>query len=321
MAKNKNPLIPARAAHAVGLTLTLSCCLLSWGCTQPAAVTEPEPSPTAEQILSYSGCGITKKAFMAELATAFEADSGITVNVAGGGATKGIVNAAGRSSDLGGGCRHKLNGPEEASATQHHVAWDALVVIVHPDNPVQSISSDQLRKVLTGQIVNWSELGLGWDSEILVGTRNGKISGVGRMVRELIFQDLSADYSASSLVFPSSGPLEQSVESTLQMIAVTGISSAKKRQVKVLPVDGVEPSYDNIASGEYPYFRPLFLYTHNEPEPHTLRFIDFARSAQGQEIIRAQGTVNLEDGKALAGRYNAQMESLGLEPELWALGT
>jgi len=306
-----------RTAWALGLTLTM----LTWGCARTAPVGETSNAAPAKQRLSYSGCGITKKAFMAELASAFEGDTGITVHVAGGGATKGIVNAAAATTDLGGGCRHKLTGPDEAAARQHHVAWDALVVIVHPDNPLNTLSSSQLRQVLTGQVTRWSELGLNSAEEILVGTRNGKISGVGRMVRELIFGDLAADYVASSLVFPSSGPLEQAIESTPQMIAVTGISSAKKRQVKVLPIDGVEPSYVNIANGTYPYFRPLFLYTHTDPGPEALQFIHFARSAEGQEIIRGQGTVNLEDGDMLRHRYQQQMESLGLPTELWTLSS
>ena len=307
-----------RLAMAVLLGLSL----LTWGCggTESAdGEAAVAAKPAGPERLSYTGCGITKKAFMAELGAAFQAKTGVEIGIGGGGATKGIVSAAAGSADLGGGCRHKLGGPEEANAVQHHVAWDALVAIVHPDSPLDNLSTEQLRQVLTGEVNQWEDLRVGKQGEILVGARSGKISGVGRMVRELIFGDLALDYTAQAIVYPSSGPLEQAVEAGPDMIAVTGISSAKKRNVKVLAIDGIQPTYENIAAGTYPYYRPLFLYTSQDPDARTAEFVAFAQSAEGQDVIRAQGTVNLEDGRVLEAGYRDQMSRLGIENDLWSL--
>ena len=90
-----------------------------------------------ESALNWVGCGISKKAYMIELAKVYEQQKGIKINVQGGGATKGIRDVSSGTADLGGACRFHLPGNEmEKSAGFEPVAWDALVVIVHKDNPV-----------------------------------------------------------------------------------------------------------------------------------------------------------------------------------------
>lgn len=285
---------------------------------EPAVETEAV-APVSSVRLSYSGCGITKKAFMEELAKAFQDKTGVTIDISGGGATKGITNASTGTTDLGGGCRHRLAGPEEENAQQVHVAWDALVAIVHPENPVSNLSSEQLRSVLTGNTQTWSAIGGDASVLISVAARSGKISGVGRMTRELIFGDTAMDYASNAIIYRSSGPLEEAIESSRSMIGVSGVSSARKRKVKMLTIDGVAPTYENIANGSYPYVRPLFIYLGASPTPEAQDFVDFARSPQGQAVIRSQGTVTLADGAALSVAYSKAMESLGLAPELWKL--
>ena len=130
--------------------------------------------PSEEASILWGGCGITKKAFMAELAKAYEKKTGIKVNLTGGGATKGIRNAAKGQIDIGGACRAVMEGHEdERSAYQVPVAWDALVVIVHKENPVNSITSEQLKAIYLGKITNWKELG-GPDAKIELYVRRGK---------------------------------------------------------------------------------------------------------------------------------------------------
>lgn len=93
--------------------------------------------------------------------------------------------------------------------TQVPVAWDALAVIVNKTNPVQNKSLDDLRKVYLGQIRNWSELG-GADAPIELLARKGKISGVGRTTRNLLFNKHDQGFAASA-IFESTGPLEEAV--------------------------------------------------------------------------------------------------------------
>ena len=265
--------------------------------------------------LTWTGCGITKKAFLKELAAAYESKTGTTVKLTGGGATKGIRAASAGTSDLGGTCRHWLKEvsggihPQEKDAELVQVAWDALVVIVHPENPVDDISLDNLKKVFNGEVTNWSELG-GSDRPIGLIARDGKTSGVGYMFRQMVFSDPNYTIKARALKVKSTKPLEKKVEKVKTAIAVDGISSAKKRKVKFLSLDGVSPSKANIASGKYTLYRPLYLaYNKNKVSDKAKSFVEFALSPEGQEIISAQGTVNLAEGKALKPMGGPQLSA------------
>jgi len=265
-------------------------------------------SATAEP-LHWAGCGITKKAFMAELAMAFEAKTGTQIILEGGGAAKGIRRAGDKSVHLGGTCRPRLPGLRSEAVTRlNPVAWDALVVIAHPDNPVSDITLEQVRDVYEGRITNWRQLG-GASRPLELQIRRGKQSGVGRTLRELVFRDVEKNFVAAA-VHPSSGPLEKAVEGNLNAIGVTGVSSAKKRALKILKLEGRAPDYDNIRSGDYLLYRPLYIAYNpsNERYAEVAKFIDFAHSATGRKIIREQGSVPYLDAVHLTRRQREQWE-------------
>ena len=260
--------------------------------------------------LHWVGCGISKKAYMGELAKAYEKRTGVKIDIQGGGATRGIRDVASVTADIGGSCRNRIWGDaEEQGVTMVPVAWDALAVIVHQDNPVEDITLEDLRKVYLGEIRNWKELG-GPDRPILLYARDGKISGVGRTIRKLLFADYDQQFAASE-IFPSTGPLEKKLLSETAAIAMTGISSARKRDVKILKLEGKYPTYENVKNGDYLLYRPLYLvYNENNPNVAAINgFIKLADSEEGQEIIRANGTVPYLEAMNLMGRKLAETKS------------
>lgn len=265
----------------------------------------------AKKTLTWAGCGISKKAFMGEMATAFEKKTGVKIDLKGGGATRGIREVADGSRDLGGACRHTLDSggafgshPLERRVRMDPVAWDALVVMVHKDNPVNNITLPQLRQVYLGKITNWKQLG-GNDAPIELLVRKGKISGVGRTVRELIFANYDQEFAKTAKVVKSTGPLEKAIESTsINGIGISGVSSARKRKVKLLKLEGKDPSYENVQSGDYLLYRPLYLVTHLEnSDKDVKRFSQFVHSGEGRKIMRSVGTVPYEDAIHLWLRY------------------
>ncbi len=273
--------------------------LIAAGLSQ-AATAEEEP-------LRWAGCGITKKAFMGELAAAYKRKYGVEIVLEGGGATKGIRRISNKEVHLGGACRPKLPAnAEEASAQLNPVAWDALVVIVHKDNPVDNISLQQLKDLYDGKITNWKDLG-GPDKPIDLLIRKGKISGVGLTLRELVFHDGDHEF-VSKHQFPSTGPLEKAAEQNVNAIGVTGISSALKRNVKLLKLEGKDPNYDNIRTGEYLLYRPLYIVFNPAQERYreVKRFIDFAHTRIGRDIIRSAGAVPYLDALPLIHKQREQ---------------
>lgn len=261
----------------------------------------------AEITLNWVGCGISKKAYVTDLAEAFEKKTNIRINIQGGGATKGIREVVKGAADLGGSCRYQLpEDPREAGVGLEPVAWDALVVITSKANPVENLSMEQIKAIYTGKTRNWQELG-GPKAPIEVYTRKSKHSGVGRTLRKLIFADFDHNI-VSTRSFPSSGPLEKAIIENPSAIGITGISSARLRDVKILKLENVYPSYDAVKGGQYQLYRPLYI-TYN-PQSEKLdqvkQFISFCHSQEGRDVMRKNGTLPYREGVHLVMRQIEQ---------------
>ena len=272
------------------------------------------PAAAADKKITWAGCGISKNAFMSEMAAAYKKKTGVEIDFKGGGATKGIREVAARSVDIGGTCRHVIEDPksnltvaEERRVQLTPVAWDALVVIVHKDNPVDSVTLDQIRAIYTGKVTNWRELG-GRDAPLELYVRKGKISGVGRTLRELVFIDYDQEFVAKHVV-EESATLERDMVTNPNGIGITGISSARKLKdiAKILKLDGKDPSYENIKAGNYLLYRPIYMVTHlQNGDPEVRRFINFVMGPEGKTVMRKVGTVPYEDAIHLWLKYLEQ---------------
>jgi len=262
--------------------------LLGWSLAGFAAVGE-------HNVIHWAGCGITKKAFMAELAAGFEKKTGIKIDLQGGGATRGIRDTARLKIDMGGTCRMTLPDQDESEmhASLHPVAWDALAIIVHKSNPIKNLTTKQVKGIFKGQITNWSQVG-GRNAPIELYVRQGKISGVGYAIRQYLFENSDEDFVTDHAV-KSSGPLEKAVEKNGNAIGITGVSSARKRNVKILAFDGKVPTYNNVKDGKYGLYRPLYLVTSPAPSKLVREFIDYAQSEEGKQIMRDNKTVPYTD--------------------------
>jgi len=251
--------------------------------------------------LVWAGCGITKKAFMAELAKAYERKTGVKIVLEGGGATRGIRDAVARKVDIGGSCRLTLpsENRSELYAQLQPVAWDALAVIAHPNNPLNNLTTQQIKAIYEGKIRDWKQLGLN-SAPIHLYVRRGRISGVGYAIRQYIFQDSAKEFvTDSKYVVRSSGPLEKAVETDPYALAITGISSARKRHVKIMSIDNKSPTYENVRDGKYVWYRPLYLVTNPGPNPAIKQFLAFALSKEGRAVMRRNGTVPYQDAPNL----------------------
>ena len=268
-----------------------------------------KPITKSSEGLVWAGCGITKKAFMAELAKAYEQKTGVHIDLQGGGATRGIRGVNNGTIHIGGACRASMEfNKEERYVKQIPVAWDAIVFVVHEDNPIDNITMQQVRAIYNGEITNWAQLG-GMDKPIDLYVRESPISGVGQTLRELVFHDTEKVFTSKAHIVKSSGPAEKAVEKTVTAMTATGVSSATRRNVKILKVEGHDPSYDNIKEGKYMLYRPLYLVTKlSVGNPLVANFVKFATSEEGMEVIRRSGTVPYKDALQLLSRQFRQYE-------------
>jgi phosphate transport system substrate-binding protein len=127
-----------------------------------------------------------------------------------------------------------------------------------------------------------------------------------------VFANYDQAFPGARHVVKSSGPLEKGIQKNVLGIGTTGISSAKRRKVKLLQLNGHEPSYDNIKNGSYVLYRPLYLVTRGKAssDKKVKDFISFALSREGREIIRNAGTVPYSDAMGLVMKQIEQYDDV-----------
>lgn len=269
--------------------------------------------------ITWTGCGISKKGFMKELADSYGKQHQITFALSGGGATKGIRDVVKGDAHMGGMCRLPLLGPsvvlegetegveEEAKSLLIPMAWDALVVITHKDNPINGMSAKELKKVLSGEITDWSELkdNQGKTGKFNLYIRPGRISGVGRSLRQTLFDNSREVFAKTALIKKSSGVIEKTVVEDENALAVSGFSSANKRKgLKLLRLNGYDSNIKNLSSGKYPIYRLLILTLMKESlqDEDIHGFVQFARGRAAAKIIKKAGTLPFSQGLGLSSK-------------------
>jgi phosphate transport system substrate-binding protein len=249
----------------------------------------------AADYLTGSGCSVSNVGYLTELAKDYERRTGVKVFVRGGGSVVGIEDLRNGRVDFAAACRPKERGdPEEIEFVQ--VAWDVLVFIVHKTNPVGNITLDSVRAIYSGNINNWKQL-KGMDAPIKTYISRSKkgLSGVEASTKKMVLNGKDPAVSPNIYSVASTGIVEQMVEGTTQGFATTGYTSARKRNVKMLRVDGVAPTLRNIVGGRYQLKRKLYILVPKNPKPEVSKFVDYALGKEGQKFIRSQGVVPLMD--------------------------
>ncbi len=246
--------------------------------------------------LKMYACGITRVAFIKELTQSFEKERNIsiTLNKKGGVGfvTKGLHD---KKVEIGAGCRAPLKNDIEKDIWGTQVAWGALAFIVNEKNTINNLSLDNIKKILLGKITNWKELG-GDNKPITLYLRKGKHSGVGSTARKLIFNDSNISFSPNAIRVKSSGPIRKGVILNKYAFAIDDItSSSRTKGIKMLNVDNIAPTKENISHNIYKLRRPFFIYLSKNTTRWARQFLNFSLTEKGQEIISKTGTANLAE--------------------------
>ncbi len=219
-----------------------------------------------------------------ELAQAFMAKNpGVKIFVQGGGSGAGITAAINGTADIGNSSREPK--PEEAAAGIHEtvIAKDGIAMIVHPSNPVQDLTVEQLQKIYLGEISNWKEVG-GPNMKIALVNREAG-SGTRGAFEELVMGKTANKMSSKTLVQASTGAVQQTVAVTKEAIGYISLGSLDPKAVKALSVNGVTASDKNIANKTYQLWRPFLMLTKAAPNGVTKAFLDWILSSEGQKIV------------------------------------
>lgn len=167
------------------------------------------------------------------------------------------------------------------------VAIDALIPIVHPDNPVQELSMEQLKAIYSGEIKNWKELG-GKNESVVVITRDSS-SGTYETWYEVVMK--KERISPRAQLQASNGGMAQAVHKNPKAIGYIGFGYLNDN-IKAVKLNGVEASTATALDQSWPIARDLFLYTKKEPGGSIKKLIDFLLNpAEGQKIVKEVGYI------------------------------
>jgi phosphate transport system substrate-binding protein len=295
----------------IPLLLTL---LLLTACTSTAVAT---PRPI---LITIGGATALEPALQALTAEYTRRHPNVLFTISGGGSTLGQEMALNGRVDLG---ASTLFPPSEPAPTQRNlvrvpIGVDGLAIIVHSSNTIEGLSSEQLRGLYSGTILDWSELG-GEAGEVLLVSRE---DGSGSRV---LFEDKMMQgepVSLTAVVMPSSQDVVDYIAKTpnaigyvsraLVMAQESSAATSTPRapniitpniiteivtptltqtpspnmRVRVLPIDGELPTLVALRSRSYPLVQPLFLVSRGQTWGNVRQFVDFVLSPAGQTIMR-----------------------------------
>ena len=231
----------------------------------------------------------------------------ISVEVSGGGSGVGIASLINGTCDMANASR-KMKDEELQNAVEQHgiepvehiVGFDALAVYVHKDNPVDSISIEELAEIYGdgGQITDWSQIENGADLEITRVSRQNN-SGTYAYFREAVLGK-GRDYKLGSIDQSGSKDVVALVSKTPGAIGYSGMGYATP-EVKMLEIcekkgeTGVAPTVANAVSGDYPITRPLHIYTLGDAEGLMAEYLEWNLSTEGQAVVTELGYVPVSD--------------------------
>ena len=251
----------------------------------------------SDDYLTVSGCSVSYIGYLKDLAQEYERRTGIKVFVRGGGTVGGLENLREGKVDFAATCRNRIEGdPEDVEFIQ--AAWDALVFIVHKSNPIKNISIKDVKGIYAGRITNWKQLGGNNVAiKVFIARTTRSLQGIEASLRDMVLDGNSPVEGPNIKLVPTGGMVEQTVEKTPDGFAASGFTSARKRNVKILRLNGISATKENIIKNRYKLRRPLFLVAPKNPEPKVKKFLDFALSREGQRFIGSLGVLSLKDAK------------------------
>lgn len=174
----------------------------------------------------------------------------------------------------------------------HTIGADGLVFLVNKNNPVESITTEQIRDIYAGKITNWQEVG-GEDKEIAVFNRDAA-SGSGVMMDKLVMQGTPySDYARQYIINTMEGLITEMAEYNGEDNAI-GYSvyyyiqnMNNNPDLKLLNINGIEPSNSTIANGEYPLTNDFYVVIRKEaPENSAARVLmNWMLSDEGKQTV------------------------------------
>lgn len=219
-----------------------------------------------------------------------EENSNVTLEIQQNGSGAGIKDVISGISEIGMSSR-ELKDEEKTSVQGTTVAYDGIALLVNPNNPVKNISLDDVRKIYTGEITNWKELG-GKDSPIVVVSRE-EGSGTRDAFQEIVGYK-SEELKKDATISDGSGAVKTTIAGNENAIGFASFEYIDNT-VSALSVNDVEPTAENVKAGQYKISRPFILVTKEDTlTEEGQKLIDFVLSNEGQQIVEENKLITID---------------------------
>ncbi len=284
-------------ALAALLLVTVASC-------RPAAASPGDAAPGESVALQNKGSDTLVNLALAWAEAYMPAHPNVRISVTGGGSGTGIAAMINGTVDIANASRAMTDKEIEAARQngidpiEFTVARDAIAVVVHPDNPVDRLTLQEISDVYTGQITNWKYLG-GEDRPIVLLSRESNSGTYVYFLENVIRLGEKSDllFSPETLLMPSSEGITAEVSQNPNAIGYDGLGYVTSHQRVVAVAQSSEgpfvlPSIETVNAGSYPISRPLYMYTAGEPAGAVKAYLDWI-IADGQQIVARLGFVPL----------------------------
>ena len=284
--------------------------------------TEQQKDPELEEIVKRNTIVIkgsdTEFLMVKDLSTSFKRDNQeVTIDITGGGSGIGIEALINNETDIANSSR-EMNLDEIQRAKKNGVnpipimfSVDALAIITNSKLGVDSLSTEQLTAVFSGEITNWKSLG-GPDLDIVIYGRDST-SGTFTYLKEKFIR---APYSAKMIHLHGNADIVKAVQNNIASIGYAGVGFLMDEKGKpngsiwAMPIyiqgSRAYSPYESVAvkKGDYVLTRPLYQYINGKPTSKIYDFIMFELALNGQEIIKAHGNFPLNDYQTEINKLN-----------------
>ena len=225
---------------------------------------------------------------VSEIAKRFEAQhSDVRIDVQMGGSSRGVADVRQGISNIGMVSRNLKESEQDILAFP--IALDGITMIVHKSNPIEELTNEQIAGIYTGEITNWKQVG-GKDARITVVSK-----AEGRGTLDLFLNHFQLKNSAikPQVIIGDNEQAIKTVSGNKNSIAFVSVGTAGYDSsigipIKLLPLNGVAASTENIQNGTFPMSRKLHLITNSPPEGLVKAFIEYANSNEVVDIIEEQ---------------------------------
>ncbi len=224
----------------------------------------------------------------------------VTVAITGGGSGQGLSDVKDGKAQIGRSdvfAEEKLDADAAAKLTDNTVAVVGMGPIVNSSVDVDGLTTEQLKGIFTGAVTDWSEVG-GAAGKIQVIERKAGSGTRATFEAAVLAGEKAPDTFAPVAEEDSSGTVVEKIQATEGSISYLAFSYFDDTKFKALKVDGVEPTAENVCSGDFNIWAYEHMYTAADADEATQAFIDFMLSDEVQgSLVEEEGFIPVSDMK------------------------